>query len=207
MLSPCFTTHRSLLIQRDALCSSHSLHCLILSNTILTASVDFFFFFSIGKSLMSSVWSDWFWNQHFRWQNMLEPRIAATSLFLGMVLAWSAAPLAESAVGVNWGTVSFRKLSPSTVVGLMKDNKIPKVKLFEAEPDVLNALRGSGIEVMVGIPNEMLSLLSTSPSAADMWVRQNVSAYMGKGGADIRLVSTMYSCLLSSFKIRNSYIL
>jgi hypothetical protein len=110
--------------------------------------------------------------------------------------------LTESAIGVNWGTVSFRKLKPSTVVDLLIDNKITKVKLFEAEADVLKALMGSGIQVMVGIPNEMLFLLSSSPSASDLWIRQNFSAYTGKGGADIRLVTchltlfVRYHCII-----------
>ena len=101
-------------------------------------------------------------------------------LFSGLVL------VAESAIGVNWGTLSFHKMKPSTVVDLLKDNNIQKVKLFEADPLVLKALMGSGIQVMVGIPNEMLATLSSSPLAADLWIRQNVSTYIGKGGADIR---------------------
>ncbi|XP_028800347.1 glucan endo-1,3-beta-glucosidase 6 isoform X1 [Neltuma alba] len=119
----------------------------------------------------------------------------------GVVLLWLLAwtPIAESAIGVNWGTVSSHRLKPSTVVGLLKDNKIPKVKLFEAEPDVLKALMGSGIQVMVGIPNEMLSLLGSSPSAADLWVRQNVSSYIGKGGADIRYVAVGNEPFLTSY--------
>lgn len=105
----------------------------------------------------------------------------------------------ESAIGVNWGTVSFRKLNPSTVVDLLKDNKITKVKLFEAEADVLKALMGSGIQVMVGIPNEMLSLLSSSPSASDLWIHQNISAYTGKGGANIRYVAVGNEPFLKSY--------
>lgn len=77
---------------------------------------------------------------------------------------------------------------------LLKDNKIQKVKLFEAEPDVIKALMGSGIEIMVGIPNEMLSLLGSSSAAADLWLHQNVSSYIGKGGAIIRLVLLFFFC-------------
>lgn len=118
---------------------------------------------------------------------MLEPRLlAVVVVFLWVVLALP--PMAESGIGVNWGTISFHRLKPTTVVDLLKENKIQKVKLFEADSDVLKALMGSGIQVMVGIPNEMLPLLSSSTSAADFWVRQNVSAYMGKGGADIRFL-------------------
>ena len=92
----------------------------------------------------------------------------------------------ESGIGVNWGTVTLHRLSPHTVVNLLKDNKIDKVKLFDADPDSLKALMGSGIEVMVGIPNDMLSLLSSSPTASDSWVSQNVSRYLVKNGVNIK---------------------
>ncbi|XP_057445209.1 glucan endo-1,3-beta-glucosidase 5-like isoform X3 [Lotus japonicus] len=128
---------------------------------------------------------------------MLEVRFGG-AVFL-LMLAWKWVPMTESAIGVNWGTVSFHKLKPSTVVELLKDNKIPKVKLFEAEHAVLKALMGSGIQVMVGIPNEMLPLLSSSPAASDLWVHQNVSAYMGKGGADIRYVAVGNEPFLKSY--------
>lgn len=74
------------------------------------------------------------------------------------------------------------------MVDLLKDNKISKVKIFDTDPVVLRALIGSGIQVMVGVPNEMLASLSSSTAASDLWVRQNVTAYMGKGGVDIRSV-------------------
>lgn len=113
------------------------------------------------------------------------PRFTAASLICVIILVGSSLK-AESAVGVNWGTLSFHKLKPSTVVDLLKINRVPKVKLFEADQGVLEALKGSGIQVMVGIPNEMLASLSASTVASDLWVRQNVSRYMVKGGVDIR---------------------
>ena len=45
---------------------------------------------------------------------------------------------------------------------------------------------GTGIEVMVGIPNEMLGLIASSTQASDLWVRVNITTYMLKGGVDIR---------------------
>jgi hypothetical protein len=116
------------------------------------------------------------------------PRTLLYLVFVVILLSGSF-PVGESAIGVNWGTISFHRLKPSTVVDLLKDNKIKKVKLFDADPDALTALVGSGIEVMVGIPNEMLAALSSSTDASDLWVRQNVSRYVVKGGADIRFFS------------------
>ncbi|KAI7999363.1 Glucan endo-1,3-beta-glucosidase 5 [Camellia lanceoleosa] len=121
--------------------------------------------------------------------------VAALAL---VVWSWSAI-VAESGLGVNWGTVSLHKLSPSTVVDLLKFNNIQKVKLFDADPDVLKSLMGTGIQLMVGIPNEMLSLLSSSTVASDLWVRQNVSRYIVKGGVDIRYVAVGNEPFLASY--------
>lgn len=89
-------------------------------------------------------------------------------------------------IGANWGTQATHPLPPSTIVKLLRDNGIQKVKLFDAEARVLNALSGSGIEVMVGIPNDMLSTLANSVDAAERWVERNVSAHVSSNSVDIR---------------------
>lgn len=110
--------------------------------------------------------------------------VSKSLLFLFIV--WSCALVVQAGVGVNWGTVSSHRLSPPIVVSLLRQNKIEKVKLFDADPVVLKALMGSGIQVMVGIPNEILGSLASSPLVADAWVRENVSRYAVKRGVDIR---------------------
>lgn len=96
--------------------------------------------------------------------------------------------LTKGAFGLafNWGTRSTHLLTPRIVVRLMKDNGINKVKLFEADPEPLKALGNSGIQVMVGIPNDLLAPLASSVQAAEKWVAQNVSSYISKIGVDIR---------------------
>lgn len=101
---------------------------------------------------------------------------------------------------MNWGTLSSHRLSPSVVVDLMKENGIEKVKIFDADPVVLKGLMGSKIEVMVGISNDMLGLLSSSPVAADLWVRENVSRYAVKGGVNIRYVAVGNEPFLSNYQ-------
>lgn len=88
-------------------------------------------------------------------------------------------------IGANWGTQSTHPLPPSTVVRLLKENGIEKVKLFDADSVTLNALSGSGIEVMVGIPNDMLLSLASSVAAAEKWVAKNVSAHLSSNSVNI----------------------
>ena len=88
-------------------------------------------------------------------------------------------------LGVNWGTQASHKMPPSTVVQMLKDNNIKKVKLFDSDADTLRALAGSGIEVMVAIPNNLLRAMTDSDQAA-AWVHKNVATYIFQGGVNIK---------------------
>jgi hypothetical protein len=96
-----------------------------------------------------------------------------------VMLFWSAAGV--GAIGANWGTQASHPLPPDTVVKMLKGNGFQKVKLFDAEDGTMSALRKSGLEVMVGIPNELLMIMATSMKAAEKWVDKNVSNYLNDG--------------------------
>jgi len=81
-----------------------------------------------------------------------------------------------SALGVNWGTMSTHQLPPKTVVQMLKDNNVKKVKLFDADTNTMVALAGSGIEVMVAIPNDQLKAMGSYNRAKD-WVRRNITRF------------------------------
>ncbi|KAI3524556.1 hypothetical protein L1887_03214 [Cichorium endivia] len=92
-------------------------------------------------------------------------------------------------VGINWGTMTSHQLPAEKVVEMMKENGFKKVKLFEAEKRIMDALIGSEIEVMVAIPNFMLLDMSQDPSYADYWVDANITTYAYPGGVDIKYVA------------------
>lgn len=104
-------------------------------------------------------------------------------------------------IGANWGTQSTHPLPPSIVVKLLRDNGIQKVKLFDADSTTLNALGGSGIEVMVGIPNDMLYSLANSVEAAERWVEKNVSAHVSSNSVNIRYLMILLIALDLTFLI------
>ncbi|XP_010526287.1 PREDICTED: glucan endo-1,3-beta-glucosidase 5-like [Tarenaya hassleriana] len=102
-------------------------------------------------------------------------------------------------IGVNWGTQATHPLPPATVVRLLRENGFQKVKLFEADAAILKALSRSGIQVMVGIPNDMLASLAGSVEAAERWVAQNVSSHVSSNGVDIRYVAVGNEPFLQTF--------
>lgn len=88
-------------------------------------------------------------------------------------------------LGVNWGTQATHKLPPDTVVKMLKDNGIQKVKLFDADETTMSALAGTGIEVMVAIPNNQLADMN-SYDRAKQWVKKNVTRYHFSQGVNIK---------------------
>ncbi|XP_008781699.1 glucan endo-1,3-beta-glucosidase 6-like [Phoenix dactylifera] len=104
------------------------------------------------------------------------------------VVSWLCLVGFVSGIGANWGTQASHPLPPNTVVQMLRDNGFQKVKLFDPEDSAMSALSKSQIQVMVGIPNEMLAGLASSMKVAENWVSKNISSYI-KDGVDIRYVA------------------
>ncbi|XP_074307062.1 glucan endo-1,3-beta-glucosidase 8-like [Silene latifolia] len=101
-------------------------------------------------------------------------------------------------LGVNWGTQANHKLPPDTVVQMLKDNGIKKVKLFDADENTLSAFHGSDIEVMVAIPNADLAAM-TDYNRAKKWVANNITRYNFNGGVNIKYVAVGNEPFLTSY--------
>ncbi|KAI5582291.1 hypothetical protein BDE02_07G075700 [Populus trichocarpa] len=106
-------------------------------------------------------------------------------------------------IGVNWGTMASNPLPRNIVVNMLKDNGITKVKLFDSDSPTLKALAGTGIEVMVGIPNNQMSIVAGDIEDAEDWVKENITAYLHNGGVDIKYVAVGNEPFLSSYN--NTY--
>jgi exo-beta-1,3-glucanase (GH17 family) len=104
------------------------------------------------------------------------------------------------ALAANWGTRALHPLPGDITVRLLRDNGFDKVKLFEADQPALRALGHSGIQVMLGLPNDLLAGVAASVNAAEQWVLQNVSTYVSRYGVDIRYVAVGNEPFLKSYK-------
>lgn len=112
------------------------------------------------------------------------------SVFLVSILLTNCLMECVSGLGANWGTQSTHRLPPDIVVRMLRENGFQKVKLFDADYDSLKALGGiSDLEVMIGIPNDMLATFAGSVKAAEKWVSKNVSAHISTNHVNIRYVA------------------
>ncbi|KAK1551434.1 hypothetical protein Q3G72_035495, partial [Acer saccharum] len=81
-------------------------------------------------------------------------------------------------IGVCYG-MRGDNLPPATdVINLYKKYGIEKTRLFDPNPAALNALRGSGIKVILGIGDEELPNLAASADAVMTWFSTNVDPYL-----------------------------
>ncbi|XP_073023545.1 glucan endo-1,3-beta-glucosidase-like [Primulina eburnea] len=81
---------------------------------------------------------------------------------------------AEFTVGVNYGTVADNLLPPSQVSAFIQSRTIiDKVKIFDANPDIIRAFANTGVSLTITVPNDEVSTV-TRPTVAKLWVANNV---------------------------------
>jgi len=80
-------------------------------------------------------------------------------------------------VGINYGRIANDLPTPAKVVELLKTQGLNRVKLYDTDATVLTAFANSGIEVVVAMPNELLSNAAADQSFTDAWVKANISNY------------------------------
>ncbi|KAL9224447.1 hypothetical protein vseg_000476 [Gypsophila vaccaria] len=79
--------------------------------------------------------------------------------------------------GVNYGRIADNIPSPKEVVQLLKEAKIRNVRIFNFDHSVIQAFSDTGLELVVGLPNENLSEVSANPDHALNWVKNNVQRF------------------------------
>ncbi|CAL5436512.1 unnamed protein product [Camellia sinensis] len=77
--------------------------------------------------------------------------------------------------------------SDQEVVQLYQSNGIGRMRMYGPNPSTLEALRGSNIELVLGVSNSDLPALGSDPSAASQWVQNNVGNYFP--GVKFRYIS------------------
>ncbi|KAG9135101.1 hypothetical protein Leryth_011583 [Lithospermum erythrorhizon] len=83
----------------------------------------------------------------------------------------------ESFIGVNYGVVADNLPAPEATANLLKSTSIEKVRLYGSDPEIIKALRNSGIGIVIGAANADIPKLASDPDFAGQWVGSNVLAY------------------------------
>ncbi|KAL9264138.1 Glucan endo-1,3-beta-glucosidase 14-like protein [Drosera capensis] len=82
-------------------------------------------------------------------------------------------------VGINYGQIANNLPSPSHVAVLLESISVSRVKLYDADSNVLEAFAGTGVQFIIGLGNEYLVNMSNA-NMAQSWIQANVQPYIGR---------------------------
>ncbi|KAF5470953.1 hypothetical protein F2P56_011439 [Juglans regia] len=80
-------------------------------------------------------------------------------------------------MGINYGQIANNLPSPSRVAILLGSLNISRVKLYDADPNVLLAFSNSNVDFIVGLGNEYLQSM-TDPIKAQIWIEQHLLPHL-----------------------------
>uniref|UniRef100_A0A0C9S907 glucan endo-1,3-beta-D-glucosidase n=1 Tax=Wollemia nobilis TaxID=56998 RepID=A0A0C9S907_9CONI len=83
----------------------------------------------------------------------------------------------SSTIGINYGQLGNDLPPPKKVAQLLKGLKIKKVKIYDYNPEILQAFANTGIEMWIAIPNGDVAAM-TDTQQAMAWLKQNLSPYL-----------------------------
>ncbi|KAI4334953.1 hypothetical protein L6164_013648 [Bauhinia variegata] len=96
------------------------------------------------------------------------------SLVLLLALFTASPRMSDAQIGVCYGMMGNNLPSAREVINLYNANNIRRMRLYDPNQAALEALRNSGIELMLGVPNSDLQSLATNAENARQWVQRNV---------------------------------
>jgi len=100
------------------------------------------------------------------------------SLIVTLVLCYLAILGDSKNIGIFYGDDSDHLPDPKEAVKIFKQHGIGKIRLFMPNPTIQEALRGSNIDLMLGVPNSDIPKLAGSLKAAEQWFVTYVQPYV-----------------------------
>lgn len=80
----------------------------------------------------------------------------------------------SSKIGVNYGQLGNNLPPPNLAIEMMNSMKVGRVKLYDANHEILGNLSKTKFQVSIMIPNNEISDIANNQTRADQWISNNV---------------------------------
>ncbi|KAH6555771.1 hypothetical protein KP509_1Z229400 [Ceratopteris richardii] len=80
-------------------------------------------------------------------------------------------------MGINYGRIADNLPPPPDAIRLIQSMGLGHVKIFDSNPEVLDALAYTGLQVVISVTNEELPIIASSQEVSDQWVDAHVNAH------------------------------
>ncbi|KAJ4760276.1 hypothetical protein LUZ62_070651 [Rhynchospora pubera] len=87
--------------------------------------------------------------------------------------------MSVESIGVCYGMIGDNLSPPSDVVRLCQSKGIHALRIYFPDQATFDALKGTGIDLAMDVPNNVLPSLAYDASAASRWVQNNILAHDG----------------------------
>nr|XP_010939269.1 glucan endo-1,3-beta-glucosidase 7 [Elaeis guineensis] len=84
----------------------------------------------------------------------------------------------QSYIGINYGEEADNLPPASATAQLLQSTTIGKVRMYGADPAIIQALAGTNISLVLGTTNADIPSFATDPSAASRWVSANILPFI-----------------------------
>lgn len=100
-----------------------------------------------------------------------------STLLVCVFFSFSTGTEASSKIGINYGRLGNNLPPPIQTIELIKSLKAGRVKLYDSNPEILNLLSATQIQVSIMVPNHQIIPISLNQNFADQWVQDNILTY------------------------------
>ncbi|KAJ6814893.1 putative glucan endo-1,3-beta-glucosidase 7 [Iris pallida] len=84
----------------------------------------------------------------------------------------------QSFIGVNYGEVADNLPSPAETAKLLQSTFISKLRLYNVNTPMIQALAHTGVSIVIGTTNADIPTLASNPSFASQWLSTNVLPFL-----------------------------
>ncbi|KAK9058488.1 hypothetical protein SSX86_023333 [Deinandra increscens subsp. villosa] len=109
-------------------------------------------------------------------ENKRFPKMALLFISFLYHIAFSAA-VVSNRIGINYGRLGNNLPSPARSIELLQSMNVGRVKLYDADHEILNLLSGKNIDVAITVANDEISGIAENQHLADQWVYEHILAH------------------------------